>query len=352
MLGVLDGRKQILILYRKILRLHNSAIPKEQLRDANFGIKSLFREQALRISVLHSDFARSEQTKILFENAQQYLLRVSSLSQHGKLPLQISSPAFWDQYYAKVGDDLLRKCETESNNQSSLDKQLISDETVNREWYCSYSVLKPYVPFANMSVDKKCTVVVLILGNGLSDLPFDLLEDGFRNITVVDVSAHANEIMELRFVERFGVRASSCNVQFVTLDAQLLDQMWKNESFDLVIDKGMLDALYLDSDSGSTKVINMQRQISKLLKPNGTWFLVSAYMYLRNRYTEQEENVPDESVLNHRVLEKSAHLKIRYAWSPQTHYVYLLRKTVATRSIKPKSPLQRAIHKYEKKLKK
>lgn len=100
---------------------------------------------------------------------------------------------------------------------------------------------------------------VLVIGCGNSRLTSELLQDGYTNISNIDISTVVIEQMARKFEGQKGVDFQVMDITNLTFPEQL---------FDVVFDKGALDALYLGGD-GKTKVKVAVPGIYRVLRPGG-----------------------------------------------------------------------------------
>lgn len=128
------------------------------------------------------------------------------------------------------------------------------------DWYGTWHTesagpltIKPHVkPWLPAKID-----TVLNLGCGNSRIAEELYNDGFKDVMNIDISQTAIDKMSAKFA---GISA----LKFTKMD--MLQMSFADASFDFVLDKGTLDALYTGaSDSVPTVVA----QIFRVLKPGG-----------------------------------------------------------------------------------
>eukprot|EP00927_Polykrikos_kofoidii_P035666 TRINITY_DN30214_c0_g1_i1.p1 TRINITY_DN30214_c0_g1~~TRINITY_DN30214_c0_g1_i1.p1 ORF type:complete len:310 (-),score=26.83 TRINITY_DN30214_c0_g1_i1:28-957(-) len=104
--------------------------------------------------------------------------------------------------------------------------------------------------------------VTLNLGCGNSKLAEEMHSDGFVTITNVDISTAV--------VEKMRARNAHLNPQMTYLQMDISNMSFANEKFDLVIEKGTLDALYTGSPHLIPQIVDGAWRI---LRPGG--YLVS-----------------------------------------------------------------------------
>ena len=152
-------------------------------------------------------------------------------------PFDFSSVAGWDAFYQQT------------------------DEVV--EWHSSVGLdeLITYIPHGS-----NC----LVLGCGNSKLP-GLIYDthhGITSVTCVDSSQSC--INDLR--ETYG--RTNKNMAFVCGDATKLSECVKHNVTDVIVDKGLVDAL-MCGEGWDTTVGKVFEESSRILSPNGIYLLVS-----------------------------------------------------------------------------
>ena len=133
------------------------------------------------------------------------------------------------------------------------------------DWYNTYQNLKPILrPFLSTSPDFE----VLVPGCGSSTLSADLYDDGYRNVTSLDISGVVVE----QLAARYG--ATREEMEFAIADATDLRTL-PDACFDLVVDKGLGDALLCSTRDGFGRLHRMLGEMRRVLKPGGTYACVS-----------------------------------------------------------------------------
>lgn len=138
------------------------------------------------------------------------------------------------------------------------------------EWFKDYSHFRHLI-----QAHIKPTSSVLELGCGNSQLCEELYKDGVTEITCIDLSAIAVEKMQKRLALK-GYK------EIKVLEADMLDLPFSNEVFDVIIEKGTMDVLFVDSGDPwnpqpetVTKVMAMLEGVHRVLKPNGIFISIS-----------------------------------------------------------------------------
>ena len=121
---------------------------------------------------------------------------------------------------------------------------------------------------------------MLMAGCGNSRLSEDMFEDGFANISNVDISRVVIDQMGDKYKDKPALTFQQMNV--CSLE-------FPDESFDAVIVKGTMDAI-LCGEGSTANVAKMCMEVSRVLKPSGILFVVS-YGVPDNRmqYLENED---------------------------------------------------------------
>jgi len=144
------------------------------------------------------------------------------------------------------------------------------------DWYQRYSGLKDKLLGAGLKQGHN----ILNIGCGNSRLTEDMYEDGFTSITNIDISSVVIEAMKEK-------HKASAGLTWEVMNATKLE--FEDEIFDFVVDKGTMDSV-LCGEGSTSNVQKMLSEIMRVLKPNGTLFMVS-YGVPDNRlvYLEAED---------------------------------------------------------------
>ncbi|XP_068653817.1 uncharacterized protein [Aristolochia californica] len=165
-------------------------------------------------------------------------------------------------------DDVAPSTASEYLNPHYWDKRFSSEE--HYEWF------KDYSHFRNLIVKHlNPTDSVLELGCGNSQLSEELYKDGVADITCIDLSAVAVEKMRARLLEK------GCG-DVKVLQADMLELPFENHSFDVVIEKGTMDVLFVDSGDPwkpkpetVRKVMAVLEGVDRVLKLHGTFISIT-----------------------------------------------------------------------------
>jgi len=154
---------------------------------------------------------------------------------------QYQDPGYWDQRFA---------------------------EEDSYEWLAAYDDIKDIVREALDKVGPKAKI--LQLGCGNSQLAFDLYNEGFEDITNIDISEVVIKKMSSKHP----------HLKFIQMDATKID--FGSEMFDFVIEKSTLDALLVDTESpwdltsnGSKTVFGVLNSVKNLLTAGGSFMSIT-----------------------------------------------------------------------------
>ena len=176
---------------------------------------------------------------------------------------QFGTREYWDGMYSGMGDF------------SSQEYQ----------WYYGWSDIRKhftqYVPLpspeSSSFSEEVDSVKILVPGMGNDPILLDLISAGYKNITAFDYSEGAVE----RQSELLSYDAAAGDaVELHHMDARALKLEWTG-TFDAILEKGCLDALYL---SGDGNVETAAEELRRVLKPGGVFVSVSGVVPKELRY--------------------------------------------------------------------
>nr|QTZ19554.1 methyltransferase 13 [Bixa orellana] len=131
------------------------------------------------------------------------------------------------------------------------------------DWYQRYSSLRPFV---RKFVPTSSRVLMVGCGNAL--MSEDMVKDGYEDIMNIDISSVAIETMRRKY-------EYIPQLKYMQMDVRDMS-FFPDESFGNVIDKGTLDSLMCGTDA-PISATQMLGEVSRLLKPGGTYMLVTIY---------------------------------------------------------------------------
>jgi len=139
------------------------------------------------------------------------------------------------------------------------------------DWYTDYQTLKPLMDYY---LKRRPNASVLNVGCGNSRLSMDMALDGYSNITSIDISKNCVDRMRKICNES----KDSCDGQFSDLrwlEMDATDLKFGEEKFDLVVDKGTLDALICETTESHPKIQQVVAEAWRVLKSGGYYILIT-----------------------------------------------------------------------------
>ncbi|KAL8143529.1 hypothetical protein V2J09_016561 [Rumex salicifolius] len=138
------------------------------------------------------------------------------------------------------------------------------------EWFKDYSHFR-HLLLHNINSNSS----VLELGCGNSQLSDEMYNDGITDITCIDLSSVAVEKMRSRL-------SSKGFTDIKVMVADMLELPFKENTFDVVIEKGTMDVLFVDSGDPwnprpeiASNVKAMLKGVHRVLKPDGIFISIS-----------------------------------------------------------------------------
>mmetsp|Transcript_8275 Transcript_8275/g.17522 ORF Transcript_8275/g.17522 Transcript_8275/m.17522 type:complete len:240 (-) Transcript_8275:204-923(-) len=155
---------------------------------------------------------------------------------------QFGTKQYWEDMYAGMGD-------------------FPSDEY---SWYYGWDSIKPH--FVEATPDKGSKILVPGVGN--DSMLLDLYGSGYKDLTAFDYSPNAIERQEELLTYDTG---AARDVKLSVEDARELPRGW-TASFDAILEKGALDAVYL---SGDGNVERAATEFGRVLRKGGICVSIS-----------------------------------------------------------------------------
>jgi EEF1A lysine methyltransferase 4 len=131
------------------------------------------------------------------------------------------------------------------------------------EWIAEFEYLQEYFKFEYTDIGNYSTKDALVVGCGTSTLSESLLTLGLRSVVSVDNDEDCIKYMENKYIH-------CSNLSWVVYD--LIEFSHMNQTFDLVVDKGSLDAMLVEGS-----IATLLCEIFRLLNPGGVYFLCSLH---------------------------------------------------------------------------
>jgi hypothetical protein len=293
--ALLDA-KTVLAHFRKAIRTNYASLPKSQVLDMNSEVKDMFRTQSTRMAEW-IDHYRNKRTDVdpipeldmLQKKIGEYIHKIGGLSLGGETEIETSSPEYWERFYMYIYKKYLNQ-KYEPSGKKRLTEFLDTDEELDRDWYCDYDDTRVHLPkrIFTMSPQEKRDYRVLVIGNGISKLPLELHEtESLTNITSTDCSPTVVKMMRQCIEEQLDIEEKDQNintVQYLLLDVRDMTSELPLNYFDLILDKGTIDSLWLgdiyegeESEYGYESVEQIQKNISMLLREGGKFVVFSQY---------------------------------------------------------------------------
>jgi len=163
------------------------------------------------------------------------------------------------------------------------------------DWYSSWEKIGPLVAEHMPPLSG----AILNVGCGNSRLPQELHDVGYKDVTSIDYSPAVIEQMQHKHAD--------LGQKFLFMD--MTSMTFANESFDLVVDKGALDALYTGAHD---KVFEAVPEFFRVLKPGGIYFSITFGEAARRKELRQAPWASFETLV--------------LARSPQAHYIHVAKK--------------------------
>ena len=129
------------------------------------------------------------------------------------------------------------------------------------DWLEDYESVKPIIDNLNIKKDSR----ILNVGCGNSEFSEKMYDEGYVHNYNIDICQNVIDFMKSRNKDKKGLH-------FDVMD--VCDMAYKDETFDLIIDKSTIDAL-LCGDHSFMIVAKMLKEISRVLKTGGIYLIVS-----------------------------------------------------------------------------
>ena len=139
------------------------------------------------------------------------------------------------------------------------------------EWLVGYKHVQDTI-INNYMKNSSKSCKILQLGCGNSSFASDLYNDGFHDITNIDISSVCVEKMSSKYP----------HLKFLTMDMTAMSEELSDNSFDVVLEKATLDALVVDCTnpwdftcSSYSSIKRSLKEIKKVLKPSGLFISIT-----------------------------------------------------------------------------
>mmetsp|Transcript_11999 Transcript_11999/g.19271 ORF Transcript_11999/g.19271 Transcript_11999/m.19271 type:complete len:254 (+) Transcript_11999:65-826(+) len=139
------------------------------------------------------------------------------------------------------------------------------------QWYFGF---EQYGKYVTQHFSKKASLLIPGIGN--DPILLDLLQKGYTKLTATDYSEPAmDRQQDLLSYGNYDLE----NVVVTVMDARKMPQDW-GESFDGIIEKGALDAIFLSGDGNFELAA---KEFERVLKPSGILISVSGVVPMEKR---------------------------------------------------------------------
>ncbi|ELR12088.1 methyltransferase domain containing protein [Acanthamoeba castellanii str. Neff] len=156
----------------------------------------------------------------------------------------------------------------------------------HKDWYCEYPILRRhalavFAPYLPLPAPSGSAPRLLVVGCGNSSVSAGLYEDGYTNIVNIDISDVIIRQMTVEHSERYPL------MTYAVMDVSHMD--FDDESFDLVLDKGTLDAVCCGPQCFEF-VHEMCSEIWRVMRTGGQYVCISyGPPFLRRHYLLKDE---------------------------------------------------------------
>ncbi|XP_026685542.1 methyltransferase-like protein 13 [Diaphorina citri] len=156
-----------------------------------------------------------------------------------KTKSEFTETEYWDKFFKKRGDKAF-------------------------EWYGEYVEL-----CSTINKYMKVSDNILNIGCGNSKLSADLYDGGYKNLKNIDMSEVVIKNMNKKYAT-----AKRPGLSFEQMDA--LNTTYENEQFNVILDKGTLDALMPDNKQDTVERIEkLFKEVDRILKQGGRYIVIS-----------------------------------------------------------------------------
>ena len=142
------------------------------------------------------------------------------------------------------------------------DERYAADEK-HYDWYAGYATLSPHLaPYLKDVPDYE----ILIPGCGNSELGAALYDEGYLNVTNIDVSTVVISQMDTLYADKE-------EMEFSVMDGKKLEFI-PDQCFDLIIDKALMDS-FLCAESNHTDCQQYLQEMYRILKVGSSLLIIS-----------------------------------------------------------------------------
>lgn len=186
------------------------------------------------------------------------------------------------------------------------------------DWYDDYETISPIIK--QLQLSKKSTILHIGIGN--SEFSEKMYDEGYKKSYNIDYARNVIHYMKQR-----NKRLRSSMI-FETMD--VLDLYYEDNQFDIVFNKAVFDCVLCGIDANS-KAKTFMKEVYRIIKPNGYYFLVSntgpedRLKYLQGNNLKYDIFV--ESIINDKKhIEIYKENEIKENFCKKNHYIYICKK--------------------------
>lgn len=164
---------------------------------------------------------------------------------------------------------------------------------------------------------------ILNVGCGNSRLSEEMYEEGYQNITNIDISHTCVRYMEDK------LKTKCPNMTYRQMDVMNMKDI-PNAEYNVVLDKGTLDSI-LCGDNSEENCEKMLLEINRVLKPNGIYICVSYGSEEHRKEYLKNKSINFWDVKVERVIKPSLAItgNINDEKDPKNcHYIYIMTKLI------------------------
>jgi len=207
---------------------------------------------------------------------------------------------YWDDYYNKT--DAEERFDWYGSWDSAITQTTADGETEKLELA---DLLRPHV-----STDNK----ILMLGCGNSDMSTKMYAAGYEDIVNIDISPKLLD--ELRAQHE----TTMPNMKWLYMNVSQLE--FEDASFDIVLDKGTLDAIEQNGELLTQAV----KEVNRVLKPDGK-FLSTTYNDRSIRLERQLEGAASWGACETQTFQKASHKKVGGSEEDRAYFMHACRRS-------------------------
>lgn len=180
---------------------------------------------------------------------------------------------YWDDFYRRASSGTASASDPGANGKQ---KSSSDGEGAGFSWYADWTDIEPF--FVELVPDREGTRV-LLPGVGNDESMVDMYDSGYCRLSAFDYAPEAIECARRIFgSERLREGSQVEGVDLRVADARRLP--YGDDSFDAVLEKGTLDAVYLsggaNKERGALHLSMAVSELARIVRPGGVVFSITA----------------------------------------------------------------------------